>query len=139
MNRPEARENMMIIAFQMGVNKDFDPDSEYHYFKDVDPGTQGEYMERCFSLLCSKKEEIDREISSHCRQWTLERMPQTDLAILRVAVCELMYMDDVPEGASINEAVELAKKYSDVNSPSYINGILGRIAAERRKSADIEK
>ena len=133
MKRPEARENMMKIAFQMGVNKDFDPDSEYHYFKDIDAGTQREYMERCFSLLCSKKDEIDSQISAHCRQWTLDRMPQTDLAILRVAVCEIMYMDDVPRGASINEAVELAKIYCDDNSPSYINGILGSIAREKQK------
>ena len=132
MKRPEARENMMKIAFQMGVNKDFDPDSEYHYFKDIDAGTQREYMERCFSLLCSKKEEIDSLISGHCRQWTLERMPQVDLAILRVAVCEIMYMDDVPGGASINEAVELAKIYCDDSSPSYINGILGSIAREKQ-------
>ncbi|MBR2560433.1 MAG: transcription antitermination factor NusB [Firmicutes bacterium] len=133
MKRPEAREKMMITAFQMGVNGDFDPDNEYHYFKDIDAGTQREYMERCYSLLCSKKDEIDSLISAHCRQWTIGRMPQVDLAILRVAVCEIAFMDDVPSGASINEAVELAKIYCDANSPSYINGILGSIAREKKK------
>lgn len=58
-------------------------------------------------------------------------MPKTDLAVLRVAACEILYMDDIPDAVSINEAVDLAKKYGTENSPSYVNGILGALASSK--------
>ena len=75
-----------------------------------------------------KKKEIDEKISSNCRNWTVNRMPKTDLAVLRLAVCEILFLDDMPNSVSINEAVELAKKYGEETSFSYINGILGAIS-----------
>ena len=61
-------------------------------------------------------------------------MPKTDLAILRIAVCEMIYMDDIPDSVSINEAVEMAKKFGDDDSPKYINGILSSIEKNLRAS-----
>jgi len=70
---------------------------------------------------------IDDLISSHLQGWTLDRLPAVDRAILRVAVWELLYADDVPEPVAVDEAVELAKELSTDESPSFINGVLGQL------------
>ena len=131
MNRQKAREYMMTVLFQMDANSDYDIDNDEHYLMEsitgVKLGNQREYCETIYSLACEKMPEIDELISSSSRKWNINRTPKTDLAIIRLAALEIMYMDDIPDSVSINEAVELAKNYSDENAPSYINGILGNI------------
>jgi len=70
-------------------------------------------------------EELDRIISDFSKGWTVERMNKVDIAILRLAICEILYREDVTNGVAINEAVELAKRYSTDEGPAFINGILG--------------
>jgi transcription antitermination protein NusB len=70
---------------------------------------------------------IDDLISTHLQGWTLDRLPAVDRAILRVAVWELLYADDVPEPVAVDEAVQLAKELSTDESPGFINGVLGQI------------
>lgn len=75
--------------------------------------------------------EIDRQLSATSENWSLERMPSTDRSILRLAVYEMLYVDDVPISVSINEAVELAKEFGgEDDSPRFVNGVLGRIARQ---------
>lgn len=130
MTRNQAREFLMTIAFQMDILNDFDVDKDYIYLN-RDLGKQEEYCEELFSILCNKKSEIDEEIQKHSKKWKISRMPKTDIAILRIAVGEILY-SDIPTSVAINEAVELAKKYGEENSPSYINGILGGISRDRK-------
>lgn len=70
---------------------------------------------------------IDDLISSHLQGWTLDRLPAVDRAILRVAVWELLYADDVPEPVAVDEAVRLAKELSTDESPAFVNGVLGQV------------
>jgi len=70
---------------------------------------------------------IDDLISSHLQGWTLDRLPAVDRAILRVAVWELLYGDDVPEPVAVDEAVQLAKELSTDDSPGFVNGVLGQV------------
>jgi len=70
---------------------------------------------------------IDELISSHLQGWTLDRLPAVDRAILRVAVWELLYADDVPEPVAVDEAVQLAKELSTDDSPGFVNGVLGHV------------
>ena len=70
---------------------------------------------------------IDDLISSHLQGWTLDRLPAVDRAILRVAVWELLYAEDVPEPVAVDEAVELAKGLSTDQSPGFVNGVLGQV------------
>jgi transcription antitermination protein NusB len=70
---------------------------------------------------------IDDLLSSHLQGWTLDRLPAVDRAILRVAVWELLYADDVPEPVAVDEAVELAKGLSTDESPGFVNGVLGQV------------
>ncbi|MGY1734013.1 transcription antitermination factor NusB [Geodermatophilus sp. SYSU D01045] len=70
---------------------------------------------------------IDELIGAHARGWSLERLPDVDRAILRMAVFELLWADDVPDAVVIDEAVELARTLSTDDSPAYVNGVLGAI------------
>jgi N utilization substance protein B len=72
---------------------------------------------------------IDALIDTHASNWSLERLPDVDRAILRMAVYELLWVDDVPDVVVIDEAVELAKTLSTDQSPAYVNGVLGAILA----------
>src|SRR5919112_458558 len=71
--------------------------------------------------------DIDRLIDTHARDWSLERLPDVDRAILRMAVFELLWVDDVPDPVVIDEAVELARSLSTDDSPAYVNGVLGAV------------
>jgi N utilization substance protein B len=72
--------------------------------------------------------EIDRLIDEHAANWSLDRLPDVDRAILRMAVFELRWADDVPDPVAIDEAVQLAKNLSTDDSPAFVNGVLGAIA-----------
>jgi len=77
------------------------------------------------------QQELDDEIAKRLKGWKLGRISRASLALLRLAVCEILYFDDIPPGASINEAVELAKLYGDEQAPKFINGVLGSVVRER--------
>ena len=85
-------------------------------------------------MICEKakenKEQIDELINKYAKNWSVSRMPNVDLSILRLAICELIFIDEIPNKVSINEAIELAKLYCDDKSPKFINGILGSVSNE---------
>lgn len=81
--------------------------------------------------ISDHKAELDERLASVSENWAIDRMPLMDLNILRIALFEMTYVDDVPVSVSINEAVELAKDFGgDDNSPKFINGMLGNIARQ---------
>lgn len=79
---------------------------------------------------------IDREIREVATNWSLERMATVDLSILRVCAYELLYEPGIPVRVAINEAIEIAKRYGTKDSPSFVNGLLDKIAQKARKSND---
>ncbi|MBR6479301.1 MAG: transcription antitermination factor NusB [Clostridia bacterium] len=89
---------------------------------------ESDYTKRLAVATAENLEEIDRRISEFTVGWTLDRITKVSLSILRIAVCEMLYFDDVPVGVSINEAVELAKNYATKEDSQFINGVLGSIA-----------
>ncbi|MCI9475496.1 MAG: transcription antitermination factor NusB [Emergencia sp.] len=129
MTRTEAREFMMQVFFQMEACGDFDVNSRTDFMSQEKIRDQKEYCNELHSLLCNKKDEVDDLLRKYSTKWKIERIPKTDLAVLRLAVCEMRY-GKVPAAVSINEAVDLAKKYGTDDSGKYVNGILGRIAEE---------
>lgn len=88
------------------------------------------YIKSILDGVVDKISSIDEYIVKYSKDWTIERMSKIDLAILRVAIYEVLYKEDIPSGVSINEAVELAKKYSHEDAGSFINGILGSVYNE---------
>lgn len=92
-------------------------------------GPVSDYAYSLVKGIEENKDKLDQELSESSRNWTIERMPIMDLAILRIALYEMMFMDQVPVSVSINEAVEMAKEFGgDDDSPKFINGMLGNIA-----------
>ena len=73
---------------------------------------------------------IDELINKYGKNWSVNRMPKVDLSILRLAICELVFIEEIPSKVSINEAIELAKLYCDDKAPKFINGILGSVVNE---------
>jgi len=86
---------------------------------------QMEYITRLVTLIDEHRDEIDKEIRTYAKGWKLERISKTALAVLRCALCEILYMDDIPDSAAINEAVELAKGYDEPDTVAFVNGVLG--------------
>lgn len=85
-----------------------------------------------------ERAEADAIISKYSAGWTLERMPNADRNLLRLAIYEILHCEEIPQSVSINEAVELAKEYSTLDSAKFINGILGSFARARDTSSSPE-
>jgi N utilization substance protein B len=131
LSRRITRENAMKLLYQIQLRDD-DIEEQIRMF--LEENEDLENLDREFFLdvihgVIDHKEEIDNLIQVNSIGWRLERMPKVDLAIMRLAVYELKYRKDIPVNVSINEAVELAKKYGTDQSKNFINGVLGKIAA----------
>ena len=102
--------------------------------RDNEPGAADRaYITRVLDGVVNHLDELDSEIEAASRDWRVERMPKVDLTILRLATWEILHEEDVPGSVAINEAVELASRYSEPASGLFINGVLGTIL--RKKEA----
>lgn len=95
------------------------------------PELNKEFIEGELKGIVENLNEIDEIINKNCIGWSVERIAKVDLAILRLATYEIVYREDIPDGVSVNEAVELAKEYSEPKSPAFINGVLASIAKSK--------
>ncbi len=95
---------------------------------ELDPRTR-EFAEALVLGVEEHRETIDAAIKARSKNWALSRMPKVDLNVMRLAAFELFYRPDIPKKVSINEAIEIAKKYGDKESPSFVNGILDELEA----------
>lgn len=128
MNRYKAREQAFIVLFEKLFNKDVEISELFGLGIDCGLFESDEFSENLSNLATDKSEEIDKLIEENSVGWKISRLPKVTLAILRLSVCEILFIDEIPISVSINEAVELAKKYATPNDASYINGVLGTIA-----------
>ncbi len=126
MKRKEAREYVMSQAFQIDASRDWDRQAAELIDKE-ELGNQYDYALNVLSHVISERDKIDSMINEVSTGWTTGRMAKTDIAILRVAVSEILYQEDVPKAVAINEAVEMAKIYGTDDSSKFINAILGKI------------
>ena len=122
---------MMQVFFQMEACGDFDVNNREKYLSQDVVRSQRDYCNELYSLLCNKKDEIDEMLEAYS-SWKLNRMPKTDVAVLRVSACEIVYLN-IPAAISINEAVDMAKMYGTDDSAKYVNAILGKVAANCTK------
>lgn len=118
----------MQALFSMDINDDFSTDKldlfmENHEFQ----GDEVDYIKRTVPDILDKLDLVDETIEKNLKGWTMARLAKVDRQILRIAVYEFLYKDDIPEEVSINEAVEIARLYSSDEAPKFINGILGTI------------
>ncbi len=85
------------------------------------------YIQEITEGVKEKEAKLDEEIKKHLKGWTMERLNKVDVAILRLAIYEILYRDDIPYKVSVNEAIELAKVFSEESSPSFVNGVLAEV------------
>lgn len=97
---------------------------------DIDEAIDKEYIKKICLTIKEKNEMINSLINSNAKNWSVDRIAKVDLAILKLAIAEIIAIDDIPQKVSVNEAIELAKIYCDDKSPKFINGILGSVINE---------
>lgn len=134
MDRSLAREiaMKMLYAASLGGEESMNEVLEQSEQADTLSGSDKTFLENLVYGVQSHQEELDDVIGQYAQGWALNRLAKVDLTILRMAVYELKYMPEVPVGAAINEAVELAKAYGEDKSAGFINGILGSVARALR-------
>ena len=102
--------------------------AENELFSEQPDRRQMAYIRRLTGLVAANREELDGYIERYAKGWRPERLSRTALAVLRCAMSEILYMEDIPNAAAINEAVELDKKYDSPDTVSFVNGVLGSFA-----------
>lgn len=134
MSRKTARE----VAFKMVFASNFQTEEispedmieallkETENNEDIDSKDM-EYIKDVVHGVYKNMQSLDEKIKEHLKGWTMDRICKTDLAILRLAIFEILYREDIPYKVSVNEAVELAKAFSEDSSPSFVNGVLAEI------------
>lgn len=131
MSRKIAREAAVKLLYQMEINEDFSDGVKENFLKyNRLKEDEIEYLDRVFKPLIEKLSLIDSKIEKYSQGWKINRIAKVDLSILRLAIFEIMYMDDIPVEVSINEALEISKKYSTEESSKFINGLLGGFVKE---------
>lgn len=129
MNRRKSREQALCLLFENTFGLQ-DMNEIILNAKDIREEDISEFSEQIFKGVLENLEKIDRYIEKNLNGWTKERISKTSISILRMAIFEILFCDDIPNSVSINEAVELAKKYSTKKEASYINGMLGSVAKD---------
>lgn len=107
--------------------------TECELYEELPNAKQAEYIRRLVSGVAEHAAELDTYIDKYAKGWRFDRISLVASAIMRVAMYEIMYMPDVPNGAAVNEAVEIAKNYEDEETAKFINGILGSFVREEIK------
>lgn len=127
MNRRKARENAFILMFEYRFQPDVIMQLTDDFLAENNAGAQEEYIRSAVSGAIDNIKEIDALIEEYSKGWSVDRISVASMAVLRLAVYEMKYMDDIPLNVSVNEAVALAKIYDGEESAPFINGILGNI------------
>lgn len=130
MTRSEMREHVFKLIFRVPFHDKNELREQIdYYFDDLTDVNEKdyEYIKNKALLVCELSDELDEKINSVSEGWPVDRIGKAELAIMRLAVYEMLYDDDIPVNVAINEAVELAKSYgSDDNAASFVNGVLAK-------------
>ena len=125
MKRSESRESLFILMFQATFFKDVDINEIIDNATEEGEIVIDDFAKKSFEEIMGNIEEIDASISKYLNNRSISRLSRVALSVLRIAVYEISKLDDVPSSVSINEAVNLVKKYDTQESAAYVNGVLG--------------
>ena len=143
--RKKTRELLMRLVFLCTSSKDFSEETKQRFLEDesmldglfdLDEGEKPDliYFNYVFESLREHLDEIDAAITSSSEKWSINRMNSVDLAILRLACTEIIFLNDISDKISANEAVIMAKRYGTEKSPAFVNGIIGSIVRKKEES-----
>ena len=147
MTRRKLREHLFKLVYLGAFNGDEEMPRQIDMYFDEDHSTDGEgeepvseedreFLRKRWREVSLHIEEIDQVLNQTAHGWKTDRFASCDLAVLRLAVFEMLYDETIPDGVAINEAVELAKKYGGSSSPAFVNGVLGEIERNKVKEAE---
>ena len=137
MGRKQAREGTMKLLFQMSSTNDYSDEARDIYLNNFEfDELETDYIMDAIHTINENLEIIDKNIIDHLEGWSINRLAKVDLAVLRLAIYEIVYRKDIPLEVSINEAIETVKKYSSEDSFKFINGVLGGFVRSINKKDD---
>lgn len=130
MGRRTARETALQILYQLDLTGDYDNRENIlqHWVQEFSvPDNLAEFIRDLVEGTLKNKEEIDLKLSSTAHEWALDRMNNVDRNLMRIAVYEMMYCPETPQRVTLNEAIEIAKRFGGDDSAKFINGILDKL------------
>lgn len=128
--RREARELALQMLYALDANPTVALREMLQTFREDQAHVSGrvrEFAEELVQGVQTERDNIDKVIRARSKNWALTRMPRVDLNVMRMAAYELMFRTDIPKKVTINEAIEIARKFGDKDSPAFVNGILDEI------------
>lgn len=131
MSRRQLREQIFKLLFRIEFNDEADMPQQVALFLEQEEPLEDsdrEEITQKYEKILKRKEELDAMLEEKATGWNVSRMGKVDLTILRLALFEILYDDKVPTSVAINEAVELAKKFGQTESASFVNGVLAKFA-----------
>ena len=126
--RRKSREQAFIILFEKSFNEDLSVDEIVEIAIESEVIVEDKFMIKLLAAAEENLVTVDGEIEKNLKGWSKSRISKVSLALLRLAISEMLYFDDIPVGVSINEAVEICKIYGSDEDKSFINGVLGSVA-----------
>ncbi len=132
LTRREEREQAFILLFEKSFNEEVSVSELYEIAIENEIIAESEFSKKLVLAVMENIETIDAAIEKNSVKWKMNRISKIALAVMRLAVCEILFYDDIPVGVSINEAVELCKKYASKDDYSFVNGILSSVAKEEK-------
>jgi transcription antitermination protein NusB len=137
MGRRASRETAMKLLYQLEIQKE-DKEDQINFVLDENEFTDNDkkYIREVIAGVHENVEFIDKLVTKYAKGWKLNRISKVELSILRLSMYEISFREDIPFSVSVNEAVELAKKYSSEEAGAFINGILGKVTGIRVLASD---
>ncbi|MCR4925706.1 MAG: transcription antitermination factor NusB [Clostridiales bacterium] len=127
MTRRQAREQAFIIIFEKSFNEDMSVEELIENAVEAETLVPDDFAVKLVNSVFDNIEKIDNNIEENLKGWTKDRISKVSIAVLRLAIAEMLLFDDIPNGVSINEAVELAKTYAPQGDSSFVNGVLSSV------------
>lgn len=134
MGRKRAREGAMCLIYNMDMIQQFDREVEELFLRNFEfDAVEEEYIKAASVSIIAELAMIDEHIVNNLKGWKLDRLAKVDLSVLRIAIYEILFRDDIPKEVSVNEAIEIVKKYSAEDSYKFVNGVLGGVISNLGK------
>lgn len=127
MTRHEAREQAFMVLFEKTFDNELTISEIVSNVEEAELLKINGFAQKLLKAVEENSDAIDAFIDKSSQSWSVLRLPKVSLAILRLAIAEIKFVDDVPNGVAVNEAVEIAKKYGTVEDAAFINGVLGTV------------
>ena len=134
MTRNEAREQAFLLLFSDCFHDSQTTEEMIDTAVQANNYEENDFTQKLIEGVKANEAELNEAIRRHLKKWQFERLPKTTVAILRIAIYEILYFEDVPDAVSVNEAVELAKRFGSEKDYSFINGVLGSIVREKNEA-----